>query len=83
MVGAGQASRTSLLEGVGAVAGDVAEGGASYKNEIEADLAIRCFPCTDMHLTLKRICSLYCGIHHLHVPIVQTQILVISVGLER
>ena len=49
MVCAGQASRTTLLEGVGAVAGDVAQGGASYKNEIEADLAIRCFPCTDMY----------------------------------
>ena len=42
MVAAGQASRTSVLENVGAVAGDVAEGGASYRNEVEADLAIRC-----------------------------------------
>ena len=48
MMCAGQASRTTLLAGVGAVAGDVAAGGASYKNEIEADLAIRCFTYTDM-----------------------------------
>lgn len=38
----GQASRTTLIAGgAAAVAGDVAEGGASYKNETEADLAIR------------------------------------------
>ncbi|KAL3136519.1 hypothetical protein ABBQ38_005768 [Trebouxia sp. C0009 RCD-2024] len=38
----GQASRTTLIAGgPAAVAGDVAEGGASFKNEIEADLAIR------------------------------------------
>ncbi len=40
---AGQASRTTLLaEGAAAVAGDVAETGASFKNEIEAAIAIRC-----------------------------------------
>ncbi|DBB05155.1 TPA: hypothetical protein ACH3X3_010403 [Trebouxia sp. C0006] len=38
----GQASRTTLLaEGAAAVAGDVAETGASFKNEIEAAIAIR------------------------------------------
>ena len=42
-VTAGQASRTTLLaEGAAAVAGDVAETGASFKNEIEAAIAIRC-----------------------------------------
>lgn len=30
-----------LAGGVGAVAGDVAEGGASYRNELEAELAIK------------------------------------------
>ena len=44
-VSAGQASRTTLLaEGAAAVAGDVAETGASFKNEIEAAIAIRCCP---------------------------------------
>ena len=43
-----------MLEGVGAVAGDVAAGGASYKNEIEADLAIRYFACIDMCYTMER-----------------------------
>lgn len=38
----GQASRTTLLaEGAASVAGDVAESGASFKNEVEAALAIR------------------------------------------
>lgn len=42
---AGQASRTTLLaEGAAAVAGDVAETGASFKNETEAAIAIRCCP---------------------------------------
>ncbi len=42
---AGQASRTTLLaEGAAAVAGDVAKTGASFKNEIEAAIAIRCCP---------------------------------------
>jgi len=44
-VSAGQASRTTLLaEGAAAVAGDVAETGASFKNEIEAAIAIRFCP---------------------------------------
>ncbi|KAL0035694.1 hypothetical protein WJX79_008965 [Trebouxia sp. C0005] len=38
----GQASRTTLMaEGAAAVTGDVAETGASFKNEIEAAIAIR------------------------------------------
>ena len=42
-VSAGQASRTTLLaEGAVAGAGDVADTGASFKNEIEAAIAIRC-----------------------------------------
>ena len=69
MVCAGQASRTTLLEGVGAVAGDVAQGGASYKNEIEADLAIRCFPCTDMYWTLERSIVIILNHNRLHVVI--------------
>ena len=42
-VSAGQASRTTLLaEGAVAGAGDMADTGASFKNEIEAAIAIRC-----------------------------------------
>lgn len=53
------------------MAGDVAAGGASYKNETEADLAIRYGACIDMCYTVERdifILLSQNGVHLLHRP---------------